>query len=169
MRKLVFILLPLFFLVACDSTFVTGKHDYSFKNDSSFDVELDIDDDIYTVKKNETLEIKLRATTPISINDNNRVLLDHSYKGNYTIIDKSHKIVTVYNSSLQDILLYEKDNYIGSNAMLEAAKSNNQNVSIELHADSTQTFELYTDTPNYYAYFKDNNMPADIALLSFRF
>lgn len=163
MRKLLLILLPLLF-VSCG---FSGKFNHEYKNVSSYDVQLKINSSVYNLSIGQSITEEIGQSDTVSIKGNDRVEIAFKYSGYSEIIDKYYSSITVFNSSGYDILLYEKNNYIGTQEEVLQAKANKEKIKVEVPAGSTATFVLYTIYPEYEAYFKDNNMPADIALLSF--
>lgn len=167
MKRFLLLLIPLFILTSCNSPLLTGKSTYNFSNKSSYDVQIKIADDIYTINKDKTLSIDLIAGCNFNIEKNKRVNLKNTSSRQYDIVNNTVTTVKVYNSSSYDILLSEKNNCIGTIAEYQQAIEAKQSVSILIPAGETKTIELYNNNPEYYATFKHNNMPANIALLSF--
>lgn len=174
MKKIILFLLPLFFLTSCNNRVFTGKQAFYFSNNSTKDVYLNVssEDDVF-IAVDDTKYIEAYADTNFSIDSCYRCNIKQTAVGKYSIIDSLGHNVTVYNNSARTIILYEKNNYIGSYSDLLAETSetkplSNVKIEIEIPAGETKTFEVYTNYPKYNAYFKDNNMTADLSLLSFR-
>ena len=174
MKKCLLLLLPFFLVItACDNRFLTGKQVFSFTNDSSKDVIISVASENLSVAKNHTETIEAFADANISIDSYYRCNLLNVEIGTYSIVDASGKEITVYNSSTQAIILYDQKRNIGSyNELLQAVTDklplDEVNLGVEIPAETTVTFELYSKNPEYYAVFKDSQLPADLALLSFK-
>lgn len=164
MKKLCLILLP-FLFIACN---FSDKQTFEVKNVSSYDVQVIADNSLHDLKRNESFVVQIYPTESISIKDNNRVKAKFINSELYHIIDKSFDTITVYNSSAHDIVLYEKNDYIGTYEEIVEAKNNNKKYGVVIPANQSKVFLLYTKTPDYEAYFIENNMPAALALLSFK-
>ena len=163
MKKIVICLLS-FLFISCNFGY---KYSSTFKNDSSYDVQLELNEEIYDLKRGDSITIDFKYSDSKKVIDNTRVDIDLLYRDFYTVFDKSYDTITVYNASTHDIILYEKNDYIGTYEDITLAKENNRKFSVVVPADQTTSFKLYTSNPQYEAYFVHNNMPADISLLSF--
>ena len=160
MKKLLFILLPLLF-ISCS---FSDNDSITFKNDSSYDVQLKLSNNLYDLKQGDSITVKLKTTDSKTVKNNNRVILKFLYRDYYSVIDKSFDTISVFNSSTHDIILYEKNDYIGTYEEITQSK---EKFGIIIAAGQTKSFILYTKSPVYEAYYKDNNMPANLSFLSF--
>ena len=167
-----FIFISLF--TSCSQSFITGKQVFSFTNNSTKDVYVNVsgqDSVFVAIDKTETT--LAYADADFNIDSCYRCDLKFSAMGNYSISDAVGRTVTVYNSSTRDIVLYENKKYIGSYADLlshtsETINIHDVNIRVTIPAGNTVTFAVYTNNPSYTAYFNDNNMSADLSLLSFQ-
>lgn len=156
MKKLLLILLPLLFL-GCKRSF-----EYTVYNRSDIDVDF--------ILEEYNLKFHLNSNESVNINftDNeNIILLNHprcyvnkcwdAYFCDLEILNMKYKIVNVFNTSNLDISLYEVNGLIGEN----------YNDIITIPSNNSIAFKVWTNKPQYRAIFTENNIKANIELLSF--
>ena len=160
-------------LTSCEANYWTGLQTFTFENKSSKTVYVEIpDEDPIKVKMNDSEQIDVSADTEFEIDTCYRSDLYCQTFGRYVIYDTPFYQITVHNNTSEIVVLAEREKMIGSYEELMSLTSSTTplddvNMKIEIPAGGSQTFKLYTRSPQYYAYFKDTEVPVSLALLSF--
>lgn len=174
MKKIFFILIPFLFL-SCSNNVLSGKQVFLVDNKASKPVTVSITGED-SIKLNPGSKTTVYAYADSNFTCDSYLRCDITFNSatlGYDITDAVGKTVTAYNNSTKDIMLCERDGYIGSYQEIEAAAASQgksiSSVAIQkkIDAGSSTTFVVFSNNPRYYAYFKDNNMAADLSLLSF--
>lgn len=159
MKKLFLILLPLLF-VSCNSGYFTGIYDYEFINNSSVDVDINIQNGkTYTLQTSKSIVVTKDRDDKYTFINNPRVkareVCRDWEKGYYVYIeDMYYTNMKFFNSSNYDIIVTEQNGMLG----------NNYGDVLNISAGATVTAKVYTTSPAFISVFSDNNMPADKVL-----
>ena len=174
MKRFLLLLIPFIFL-SCSSNFWTGKQAFLLNNLSSKTVVVTItDEDSVQLAPGKNTTVYAYADSKFTVDSYFRcdVTFNSDTRG-YDIIDSIGKSVTAYNNSTKDIMLCESKGKIGTYKELEAAAAS-QGISIsdvsiqkKIEAGASVTFIVYSNNPNFYAYYCENGTSASMELISF--
>ena len=154
-----FVILAIILFSSCNNHF-DMMFDYTISNKASQTICFQIDDKEYSLNQNETITINKSYYDSLSILNHPRIKLESSfsdYKGTYTFYDLKSRTKKVYNSSNRTIILSEQKGMLGEN----------YNDTITISPDTIVEFVIFTETPAYKAVFSDNNIEANLDLLTF--
>ena len=141
MKRFLLACVLLLSFIACKSGYI---YDLEIRNNSSFTVDFKFnnDDKIYTLNATDSYKYTDTDTDiNITLINNPRVDINKSFKL-CTLTDMEYKEVHVYNTLSLDIVLCEDNGFIGQT----------YGETVTVNGNTSASFLLYTDKPNYSAY-----------------
>ncbi len=157
--KYTFLTLSALFIVNLSSCSYFLKHDYTITNNSSFNLAFKVKnygEDIYSVNSGDSIELSLYDSPTLIFPNNERVAF-YGGADEGEIKNLECYEYKIENTSSKTVILSETKNMLGDT----------YGTTVELESSDTQTVNVYTQAPNWSAYYKDDETADALSVLTF--
>ncbi len=156
--KHIFLAFAALFAFALSSCSYFLKHDYTITNNSSFNLSFKVKnygEDIHSVDSGNSIELSLYDSPTLIFPNNERVAF-YGGADEGEIINLECYEYKIENLSSKTVILSESKNLLGDT----------YGTTLELKENTSQTVNVYTQSPKWSAYFKDDESSDALSVLS---
>ena len=156
--KHIFLAFAVLFAFAVSSCSYFLKHDYTITNNSSFNLSFKVKnygEDVHCVDTGSSIELYLYDSPTLIFPDNERVAF-YGGADEGEIKNLECYEYKIENLSSKTVILSESKNLLGDT----------YGTTLELEGDTSKTVNVYTQSPKWSAYFKDDEASDALSVLS---
>lgn len=161
MKRFLFLIPVLFLFVSCFNPVHSDLWEYQLQNNSSYDLNINIGKDNYTLLSGNKLNVSVSSHDSINVLDNNRIIAEKT-QSNFepfiiTYSDIKKYEITIFNPTTYDLLITEKDRLLGDTV----------DFTLDITSGNTVKCSIYTKNPKLEIKYKINGLQCDISNIAY--